>query len=415
MSVDTLIAVHPPFAWLVDWAGLAAAVQHCVIVTSAASRERLARENRLGHLTSVVACDRFDVGTIERAIDPWIARAGGPSRVRVATMIEPMQIPVAEVRQRLSILGPSPDALRPFTNKLAMKAAMRGAEAYLPRYLAHDRNKFAADPEGYVARVIHTLGLPIFAKPISENSSAGTARLDTALALSDFLARSPHDLELDEFVVGEGYHLDSVVIEGAVAWFGAGRYLAPQSETLSGAPLGGISIGPGDALFPELERLNATLLGAFDCVPDGCTHLEVLRRPDGRWVFLEVAARVPGGMLPEMHRMRRGIDLRSIHYQIQADLPATLIERAGPHAAHYCPMKTLPGAIAEFVPPPFTSEHTSEWAAAWIGRTDVAYTISMADCLGFFVLSNHDRAALERDLARLEGFRPYEIAYPITP
>lgn len=407
----TIIAVHPPFAWLVDWAALMRDETKWVLVTNHASRARLMRDGMAQRFEAVVVADHFDADGIASAAARWLPPARDPAQLRIATMIEQTQMPVAELRRRYGLFGPGPDALRPFTDKLAMKAAMRGVDEYLPNHLAHDPDAFACDPDGYVERIVAALGLPIFAKPAAENSSAGTARLDNEAALRDFLVATPYcgALELDEYVQGDGYHLDSVIVDGRITWFGAGLYAAPQGDTLHGAPLAGISIGPGDAQYPELAALNQRLLGAFAYLPDGCTHMEVLRRPDGRYVFLEVAARVPGARCPEMHRISRGLDLRRVHYEILAGLRPTLREYRGPHAGYYCPMKTREGRIARFVAPKFACEHSVEWADAWRDRTDVARTMAQADCLGYFVMWSPERGVLERDVAALRGFEAYEL------
>jgi hypothetical protein len=410
VSVEVVVSVHPPFAWLVDWQRLAASVPRWYLVTSPESRERLDEEGKLEGLADVVATTEFDVPSLERIVAPWCRSASSPGAVRIATMIEPMQVPVAELRRRLGVPGSDIEQIRPFTDKLVMKGAMRAVAGYLPRYLKHDPLAFAADKPGYANRVMSTLGPRVFAKPVAENSSVDTADIRSPAELISFLERSRPDLELDEFVVGEGYHLDSVIIDGAVKWFGAGRYAAPQGQTLEGAPLAGISVTPRDPLYGELEDLNAILLGAFSHVPDGCTHMEVLRRPDGRWVFLEVAARVPGVRCPEMHRISRGVDLRVVHYLVQAGQPVDLSGESGPHAAYYCPMKTEAGRISRTRSPSFESEHTVSWNESWLTRSDTARTMSMADCLGYFVLWNHDRDALERDLVRTHGFRAYDLA-----
>jgi hypothetical protein len=407
MDVELVVAIHPAFPWLVDWGALAIGGRRWLVVTTEASREQLLARVPAVRGVDVIAAPAFDPDTLQRTIAPRLSAA--PGTLRFATMLEPMQLVVAELRGRYGAPGSTVEDLLPFTDKLVMKETLRGLGAYLPRYVAHDPQAFAAAPDVYVDAVIDRLGARVFAKPIAENSSLGTARLDSRAALLRFLRTSPHRLELDEFVEGDGYHLDSVAIGGEIVWFGAGQCVAPQGETLSGAPLAGISIAPGHALFREMEALNAAILAAFPRLPDGCIHLEMLRRPDGRWVFLEVAARVVGARCAEMHAVSRGVDMRQVHYQILAGLTPALGGRPGPHAGYYSPMKTAPGRIARFVAPPFRSPHTEEWFPEWRHRTDVARTMSMADCLGAFVLWNDHRPTLEQDLDGLRGFQPYVL------
>lgn len=67
------------------------------------------------------------------------------------------------------------------------------------------------------------------------------------------------------------------------------------------------------------------------------------------------------------------------------------------------------GRIASVNPPPFRSHHSGEWSASWLEREDIATTMSMADCLGVFVLWSDERSVLESDLEQLTDFRPYEL------
>jgi hypothetical protein len=409
-DIETIIVIHPPFAWLLDWPAIVSPTQRWYLVTTPASLARLQREDKLRAFCATHASSTFSEQALAPIIEPWVRAQPDSSRVRILSMIEPVQLAVAQLRERFATPGPSVRAATTFTNKLAMKSAMTGVDDLLPAHVAFDRSEFERAPHEYARAVFAKLGGPLFVKPLAENSSVDTARIDDPQQLVAHLHGARADLEIDEYIDGDGFHLDSVIVDGRVAWFGAGWYLAPQGQTLHGKPLAGAAIAPNDALFEELRALNQRLLSSFDRVPDGCTHMEVLRRRDGRWVFLEVAARVPGARVVETYEITRGINLRHTHYQLLAGLPVDLTERRGPYAGYYCPMKTEPGVIERVVSPPFSCAHRGEWDAAWITRTDTAKSMAMADCMGVFILWDEDQKRVRRELEALEAYRPYVLA-----
>jgi hypothetical protein len=405
-----VIAIHPPFARLVDWSVLARGRPCWHLLTSPASLAELVASGRSDALTEAAALDAFDHETLRQEVARRIPLSVDRAHVRLASMIEPMQRVVARLRGELQIPGASEAQVLPFVDKVEMKRAMRGVDDWLPRYVVADVDGWRADPRAAAAGVVAELGLPVFAKPRAENSCAGTARLDTVEQLAGYIERATTAFEVDEFVEGDVYHLDSVVVDGVTRWFGAGRYVWPPYKTLTGAPLADIVIGPTHPQFEELRTVNGRLLCAFPAIPDGCTHLEAIRRADGRWYFLEIACRTPGWRIPEIHRIHRGVDLRVVHYQVQAGLDPDLEERPGPVAGYYCPLKTDPGRIERVHEPPFRSACEMTWSRSWQQSTGVVRANTMADFLGAAVLRNESWDALWQDLASLDGFRPYTIA-----
>jgi hypothetical protein len=408
-TAEVVIAVHPPFAGLVDWKRLASPSRRWHLLTSGASKAELERTHVTPALAEVAVLDAFDEPSLERAVRARLGATAERARTRLATMIEPLQRTAARLRDRLQIPGAGEADVLPFVDKVVMKNAMRGVDALLPRFVPADPAECRLDPRAWAERLVSDLGLPLFAKPRDQNSCAGTARLETREALEQYGQRAAGPFELDELVEGDVYHLDAVIVGGVIRWFGAGRYLWPPYQTLSGAPLAGIVIGPGHGRFEELRRLNERLLRAFASVPDGCTHLEAIRRPDGRWCFLEVAARTPGWRIPEIHRLHRGVDLRLVHYQVQAGIEPDLEERPGPVAGYYCALKTDRGRIDRLNAPTFRSAHEITWFQRWVEAEDVVRSNTMADFLGAAVLWSQSWDAVWDDLCALEGFRPYTI------
>jgi biotin carboxylase len=142
---------------------------------------------------------------------------------------------------------------------------------------------------------------------------------------------------LEKFVPGDVYHVDSVVSEQEVVFSSVSRYGAPP---MSVAQQGGIFttyLLPGES--PEavgLRQLNCDLIKALGLVR-GVSHAEFIgARSDGRFYFLECAARVGGAYICEMVETATGINLWREWARIEIaggkqpyQLPATRSDYAG--------------------------------------------------------------------------------------
>jgi biotin carboxylase len=123
-----------------------------------------------------------------------------------------------------------------------------------------------------------------------------------------------HDLQshhlLEQFITGDVYHVDSIVVDGAVEFAECHRYYKPPFEVYHG---GGLfrsgTLDRGSAEERELRTLTqqvATSLG----IDRGILHTEYIRgAADGRFYFLETAARVGGAYIAEMVEAATGTNL----------------------------------------------------------------------------------------------------------
>jgi biotin carboxylase len=159
---------------------------------------------------------------------------------------------------------------------------------------------------------------PWVLKPRSDVSAVGIQKLHTA----DLVWRAIEALDvrpvvterssyylLERFVPGDVYHADSLVQEGEVIFCGVHRYLRPPMQV---AHQGGVfvtsTVERGSADERALHAINRDLLRALGLVR-GATHAEFIRGTDGRFYFLEVAARVGGAYIAEMLEAATGINL----------------------------------------------------------------------------------------------------------
>ena len=210
------------------------------------------------------------------------------------------------LREHLRIPGMGETTVRHFRDKLAMR--MRALERGVPvpefvPIINYDRIR------EYMAKVPP----PWVLKPRLSASAIGIRKLERESQLWPILdelgdRQSFHLLE--RFIPGDVYHVDSIVSEGDVRFAEAHGYLNPPFDVYHGGGLfatGTLETGSHDER--SLTTLNAAVAEALGMVR-GVLHTEFIRSAaDGRFYFLETAARVGGAFIVEMVEAATGVNL----------------------------------------------------------------------------------------------------------
>lgn len=231
---------------------------------------------RLQHIDRIAALDEFDVEN------------------------------VAALREHLRIPGMGLTTVRYFRDKLAMRAQARDSGILVPDFvhaLNHD------DLREFMARVPG----PWLLKPRAQASGIGMKKIHEPGELWPLLEQLGDQLSsylLEQFVPGAMYHVDSVVSEGIVAFAEAHAYGAPPLDV---SHHGGVfttrTLPRAAAESKALLASNRKLMKALGLVR-GVTHAEFLKaHANGKYYFIEVAARVGGAYIAEMVEAATGINL----------------------------------------------------------------------------------------------------------
>jgi biotin carboxylase len=193
-----------------------------------------------------------------------------------------------------------------YRDKLAMRLGARESGFLVPdfcRVLNYDELR------GFMSRVPP----PWLLKPRSEASSLGIRRIEEP----DQLWRALEELGdrqslflLEQFVPGDIFHVDSIVSERNVLFAAVHQYGRPPMQVMHE---GGIfttrTVDRASYDWAELTALNAALAPALGMVR-GITHAEYIRgRADGRFYFLEIAARVGGAFIADLVEVATGVNL----------------------------------------------------------------------------------------------------------
>ncbi|MDP9146123.1 MAG: ATP-grasp domain-containing protein [Acidobacteriota bacterium] len=213
---------------------------------------------------------------------------------------------VSALREHLRIPGMGSTTVRYFRDKLAMRARAREAGIRVPEFihvLNYDHLR------EYMARV----PAPWLLKPRSQASGIGMKKIhspDELWPLLDQLGDRQSFYLLEQFVPGVIYHIDSIASEREVVFAEVHTYGTPPFITAHHGGVFTSSTLPFDAPeAAELRSLNRQVLNDLGFVR-GVTHAEFLKSDaDGKFYFIEVAARVGGAYISDLVEAATGINL----------------------------------------------------------------------------------------------------------
>jgi biotin carboxylase len=210
------------------------------------------------------------------------------------------------LREHLRIPGMGETTVRYFRDKLAMRMRAREAGVLVPEFvpvLNHER----------VREYMERVPPPWVLKPRLSASAMGIKKLHDPAELWRIVEglgdrQSFHLLE--RFVPGDVFHVDSIVWAREVLFVETHGYLNPPFEVYHG---GGLfctrTLERGSADERALTELTREIVRALGLVR-GALHTEFIRSAaDGRFYFLETAARVGGANIVEMVEAATGVNL----------------------------------------------------------------------------------------------------------
>jgi biotin carboxylase len=227
---------------------------------------------------------------------------------RLLAILENLQVPLGEVRERLGIPGMGAEVARNFRDKDQMKRVFERAGLPCARHLA-------AGSRDDVLRFAAGVGLPFVVKPLAGSGARNTFRVDDDEQLTAWLdqaALTPADpVLLEEFLVGEEHSFESVLFDGKLVWHSVGRYLPTPLSVLENPWIQWCVLLPrhvdGEA-YADIQDLGTRAVVALG-QHTGLSHLEWFRRSDGSVAISEVGARPPGAQFMTLMSWAHDTDL----------------------------------------------------------------------------------------------------------
>jgi phosphoribosylaminoimidazole carboxylase (NCAIR synthetase) len=210
------------------------------------------------------------------------------------------------LREHLRIPGMGETTVRYFRDKLAMRMQAREKGVLVPEFVAilnRDR----------IREFLDRVPPPWVLKPRLSASAIGIKKVrepDEVWRIVDELGDKQSYHLLEQFIEGDVFHVDAVAWEHDVVFAEAQGYMRPPFEVYHGGGLFCTRTLDRDSTDTRaLTDANRAVVQALG-MPRGVLHTEFIRgRGDGRFYFLETAARVGGANIAETIEAATGINL----------------------------------------------------------------------------------------------------------
>ncbi len=294
---------------------------------------------------------QIDFDEVDEIVSSYVATYGAQN-IRLLTNEDSTQLVCASLREKYGIHGHLADVLLPFVNKVISKDRL-GDVVRMPKYIKFDKSQYLKNKDSYLAELIGKLGFPMFAKPIDLVSSVEThfiPNLDILTTVADRIIAHPYEFEIDEFIDGELFHCDAMIINGAVKFFMIGKCSFALSRFFDGKPVGSIPI-IDQQQFNALKSFCEKVFKKLDC-PSGAYHLEAfLDRKTQEFIFLEVGARTGGALITKVYEKLFDLNIEETNFLIQMGLIDDLNIANKDIYAGFLNFPKIKGTVVELMPP----------------------------------------------------------------
>jgi hypothetical protein len=234
----------------------------------------------------------------------WLARTEAIDRI---VPLDEFDLETAStLREHLRVPGMGESTVRFFRDKLAMRMQAEERGVLVPEFvpiLNYER----------IRRFMDRVPSPWLLKPRHSASAIGIRKIthpDELWPLLEQLGDKQSFHLMERYVPGDVFHVDAIVWEGAVVFAEAHGYYHPPFDVYHG---GGVfctqTLERGTVESETLLRLNAEIVTSLG-MSRGAVHTEFIRgHADGRYYFLETAARVGGANIVALVEAATGLNL----------------------------------------------------------------------------------------------------------
>src|SRR5829696_4252185 len=231
---------------------------------------------------------------------------------RVVALEEFDVVTAALMREHLCLPGLSSSSAKVFRDKLSMAVYGQRAGINVPEFVPLVNTE---EVDKYMKRVPG----PWVIKPRSDVSAIGIRKVSEPLEVwraidemneRENLRERASYYVLARFIPGEVFHIDSVVNNGKVVFAGTNQYGRPPMQVAhQGGAYISKTLARGSVDEKALLNINRKLVQGLG-LRRGATHAEFIKSDaDGKFYFLEIAARVGGAYISDVLEAASGVNL----------------------------------------------------------------------------------------------------------
>lgn len=253
------------------------------------------------------------------------------------------------------------------------------------------------------------ISYPVVVKPRTFAASRGVCIIDNKEDLLNIIKDKSieynrvsidtiDDLEIEEFIDADIYHIDGLIFNGRVEFCVASKYIGNCFNYAQGNMLGSIKateIQQKQALN-FIKKVNRDLK-----IPNGAFHLECFYRAK-EFVFLEIGARPGGAEVVPAIEAATGINLSKEHVKCQLGIKPFISTEAYKYFGWlnfpYIYNSNNERYVKSVTLPDFTPKSLYSSSIPSIGERATADFVNYGTSLGGFIFLGNNREELEKDM-----------------
>lgn len=285
-----------------------------------------------------------------KAFDPVLAKLCRTQEIDQVVALSEFDVGrAARLRDRLGLVGQGWGSAKYFRDKLLMKQALQDAGVPVPRF-----SKVSSQDEA--ARFVSDLDKQAVLKLRRGAGSLGiwqAASTAEARILADRVevSRFPRRWMMEEYIDGELFHVDGVVLNQVPTFISCAAYLEPPLAFSAGRPGGSFLLDTNSPDHRALEEFAKRCLAALPIPEHMAFHLDVFRTGDGRLLAGEVACRAAGNRIKDMIWSAYGVDLELVAVRAQLGAEVSLPEPSPATCAGWGAIRRRAGLLSQRLPP----------------------------------------------------------------
>ena len=240
----------------------------------------------------------------------FLSRKSKPDRI--VALEEFDVVTAALMREHLCLAGLSSSKAKVFRDKLSMAIYSQRGGIDVPAFVP------LLNPEE-VKDFMDRIPGPWVVKPRSDVSAIGIRKVEEPAEVWRLMEEMNERENLRErasyyvlarFIPGEVFHVDSVVSGGKVVFAGVNQYGKPPMQVAHhGGAYISRTLARGSADEKTLLTINKRLVKSLG-LERGATHAEFIKSTaDGKFYFLEIAARVGGAYIADVLEAATGVNI----------------------------------------------------------------------------------------------------------